>query len=187
MIQKTTTPEIAIVGGGPAGLALAGMLERSGMDFVLYERGTRDEAPRGGCLDLHKGSGQRAMREAGCFDEMEKYGRRGEATVHSVYDHHGNKISSWGEGHDSPELDRHDIKKALLTTIPDTKIRWNSRVTESERNEKGQIVLHFADGSTATGFKLVVGADGAWSKIRHLVRTSVVLGCVGEIHSLMLA
>jgi 2-polyprenyl-6-methoxyphenol hydroxylase-like FAD-dependent oxidoreductase len=33
------------------------------------------------------------------------------------------------------------------------------------------VTLHFADGATASGFKLVVGADGVRSKIRHLVRT----------------
>lgn len=169
MIQQTRVPEIAIVGGGPSGLALAGMLERAGMDFVLYERGSRDEAPRGGCLDLHKGSGQRAMKEAGCWAEMEKYGRRGDATVHWVFDHLGNRFASWGEGHDAPELDRYDIKRALLTTVPDAKIQWDSHMTEANRDGKGQVILRFADGSTASGFKLVVGADGAWSKIRHLV------------------
>lgn len=41
-------PDIAIVGGGPSGLALAALLERSGMDYVLYERGQREVPPRGG-------------------------------------------------------------------------------------------------------------------------------------------
>lgn len=169
MISKATAPEIAIVGGGPSGLALAGMLERAGFDYVVYDRESRESLPRGGCLDLHFGSGQRAMKEAGCFDEMNKYGRRGEATIHSVFDLDGNKIATWGEGHDKPELDRGQIKAVLLTTIPDDKIKWNSRVTEVVRDEKGAIVLHFENGDTATGFKLVVGADGAFSKVRHLV------------------
>lgn len=46
---------------------------------------------------------------------------------------------------------------------------WKKPVTASTRDENGNIVLHFVDGTTATGFKLVVGADGTWSKIRHLV------------------
>jgi 2-polyprenyl-6-methoxyphenol hydroxylase-like FAD-dependent oxidoreductase len=50
--------DIAIVGGGPSGLALAGMLERAGFSYVVYERSAHDVPPRGGCLDLHPGSGQ---------------------------------------------------------------------------------------------------------------------------------
>ena len=163
------SPSIAIVGGGPSGLALAGMLERAGLDFMVYEREARDTPPRGGCLDLHIGSGQRAMKEAGCFEEMRKYGRLGATTVAQVWDHKGNKVFSWGEGRDAPEVDRYNIKKALLTTIPDEKVVWRAGVTEATRDEKGQVVLHLANGTTATGFKVVVGADGMWSKIRHLV------------------
>ena len=169
MINKASSPDIAIVGGGPCGLALAGILERAGFDYIVYERGSQDEVPRGGCLDLHTGSGQRACREAGCFDEMRKYGRLGDATEAWVWDHNGNRIDSWGKDRDAPELDRHQIKLALLTTIPPEKILWNKEVAKSTRDEKGRVTLHFAEGSTATGFKLVVGADGVRSKIRHLV------------------
>ncbi|KAK5061071.1 hypothetical protein LTR84_007612 [Exophiala bonariae] len=172
MISKVTAPEIAIVGGGPSGLALAGMLERAGFDYVVYERESKESLPRGGCLDLHLGSGQRAMKEAGCFDKMNKYGRRGDATIHTVFDPAGTKVATWGEGHDKPELDRGQIKAALLTTIPDSKIKWGSRVKEVVRDEQGNIVLQFEGGEKATGFKLVVGADGAFSKVRHLVTTA---------------
>ena len=161
--------DIAIVGGGPAGLALAGMLERAGLDYIVYERSARDTPPRGGCLDLHAGSGQLAMREAGCFEEFRKYARAGDATIHCFWDHKGNKAISFGQGRDSPELDRHQIKKTLLTAIPAEKIVWETRVASSERDKKGNVILSFADGTTVTGFKLVVGADGTWSKVRHLV------------------
>ena len=169
MIFKASQPDIAIVGAGPCGLALAGILERAGIDYVVFERGGLAEVPRGGCLDLHAGSGQRACREAGCFDEMRRYGRLGDATEAWVWDHKGNKIDSWGKGRDAPEVDRSQIKQALLTTISPSKIQWNKEIVESAVSEKGQVSLFFADGSTATGFKLVVGADGVRSKIRHLV------------------
>ncbi|CAM1509551.1 Fc.00g032900.m01.CDS01 [Cosmosporella sp. VM-42] len=169
MIAKTPSSDIAIVGAGPCGLALAGILERAGFDYVVYERGCRNEVPRGGCLDLHAGSGQRACREAGCFDLMRKYGRLGDATEAWVWDPQGNKMGSWGKGRDAPELDRYQIKLALLTTIPPEKIRWNMSLNEATKDDKGRVSLHFADGTTAAGFKLVVGADGVNSKIRHLV------------------
>ncbi|KAH6698498.1 hypothetical protein BKA61DRAFT_662173 [Leptodontidium sp. MPI-SDFR-AT-0119] len=161
--------DVAIVGGGPAGLALAGMLERAGISFVVYERGARDETPRGGCLDLHIGSGQRAMKEAGCFEMFRKHGRLGEATVHWVYDHNCNKVFSWGEGRDAPEIDRSLIKKCLLSTFPDEKIQWRKILESASRNEQGKIELKFTDRTEASGFKLIVGADGINSKIRPLI------------------
>lgn len=163
-------PEIAIVGGGPAGLALAGLLEQNGIDYVVYERSAADTPPRGGCLDIHRSSGQIVLKEAGCFEEFKKYERGGDATIHWVWDHQGNKLFAFGEGRDSPEIDRNQLKRVLMSSIPEHKIRWSADVRSSSRDEKGQIILTLADGTTAYGFKLVVGADGVRSKIRHLVR-----------------
>lgn len=162
-------PDIAIVGGGPSGLALAAMLEKNGLDYIVYERDAKDQPPAGGCLDLHAGSGQRAMKEAGCFDEMRKRGRLGEATIAKVYDHNMNFVFSWGEGRDAPELDRVDIRASLLTVVPESRIRWKHRVRTTSRDDKGRIVLTFDDDSMESGFKLVIGADGVWTKLRHMV------------------
>ncbi|ENH66720.1 hypothetical protein FOC1_g10007367 [Fusarium oxysporum f. sp. cubense race 1] len=162
-------PEIAIVGGGPAGLALAAILEKNNIDYIVYERSSEQSQPRGGCLDLHVGSGQRAMHEAGVYDEFKKNSRDGDATIHLLYDHQGNKLLAFGEGRDAPEIDRWQLRNVLLTGIPKHKIIWSKPVASSHRNEEGQIVLTFTDGTTASGFNLVVGADGTNSKIRHLV------------------
>ncbi|KAF9630292.1 hypothetical protein BFW01_g854 [Lasiodiplodia theobromae] len=164
------TPEIAIVGGGPSGLALAAILERKGLgNYIVYERGSEHVPPRGGCLDLHPGSGQRAMKEAGVYDEFKRMSRDGPATIHEVWDFDGNQVTGWGEGRDAPEIDRFKLRQALLTAIPKEKVVWDTMVESAERGADGQVVLTFADGSTRSGFKLVVGADGVNSKIRHLV------------------
>jgi 2-polyprenyl-6-methoxyphenol hydroxylase-like FAD-dependent oxidoreductase len=109
------------------------------------------------------------MQEAGCYEKFRELGRDGPFTIHQCWDHKGNKSFKWGQGEDQPEMDREQIKQALLTTIPKEKIQWKKSVESSARDENGQIVLSFKDGTTATGFKLVVGADGAFSQIRHLV------------------
>lgn len=180
-------PEIAIVGGGPAGLALAVLLEQNGIDYIVYERSAADTPPRGGCLDIHRSSGQIVLKEAGCFEEFKKYARDGDATIHWVWDHQGNKLFAFGEGRDSPEIDRNQLKRVLMSSIPEHKMRWSADIRSSSRDEKGHIVLTLADGTTASGFKLVVGADGVRSKIRHLVRfflflvlseTSVITKCM---------
>jgi 2-polyprenyl-6-methoxyphenol hydroxylase-like FAD-dependent oxidoreductase len=167
------TPDIAIVGGGPCGLVLAGILEQKGIDYVIYERSAENTPPRGGCLDIHRSSGQIALKEAGCFEEFKKYARGGYATIHSMWDHKGNKLLAFGEGRDSPEIDRWQLRRVLLSSIPKEKIRWSTPVKSSSRNAHGDIILEFENGTTASGFKLVVGADGVRSKSRHLV-TSLV-------------
>ena len=163
------TPDIAIVGGGPCGLVLAGMLEKQGIDYIVYERSAEDTPPRGGCLDIHRSSGQIALKEAGCFEKFKKYARGGYATIHTICDPQGNTLFPFGEGRDSPEIDRAQLRRVMLSSIPKEKVRWSSPVKSSFRNGNGDVVLEFEDGTTASGFKLVVGTDGVRSKIRHLV------------------
>lgn len=163
------TAKIAIVGGGPSGLSLAALLEKHGINYIIYERGAQNELPRGGCLDLHIGSGQRVIKEAGLFDEFKKNSRDGDATIHLLYNRHGHLVTSWGEGRDAPEIDRWQLRNLLLTPIPEHKIIWSKSVKSSARDSNGQVVLSFTDGTTASGFDLIVGADGTFSKIRHLV------------------
>ena len=56
--------KVAIIGGGPVGLTMANLLQQNGIDITVYER---DENPKarvwGGTLDLHKNSGQEAMKK----------------------------------------------------------------------------------------------------------------------------
>lgn len=162
-------PDIAIVGGGPCGLALAAMLEQQGIDYVVYERSAENTPPRGGCLDIHRSSGQIVLKKAGCFEEFKKYARGGYATIHCLFDHKGNKVTTFGEGRDSPEIDRAQLRQVMLSSIAKEKVRWSTPVKRSSRKENGDVILEFEDGTIASGFKLVVGADGLRSKIRHLV------------------
>lgn len=168
---------IAIVGGGPCGLTLARLLECSGIDYIVFERdASAVPAPgfQGGTLDIHGSTGQEALRRAGLHGEFEKLARR-DATSMVVQSYKGEHFMKFGEIRDAPEIDRLQLRQIFLDSIPSHRIRWGKALRAIERDtlqrstNAKDIVLHFADGSTETGFRLVVGADGAWSKVRQLV------------------
>jgi 2-polyprenyl-6-methoxyphenol hydroxylase-like FAD-dependent oxidoreductase len=164
-----TVPAIAIIGGGPCGLTLENLLERKGIAYAVYER---DESPssnhEGGSLDLHASTGQLALRECGLFEEFKRRARYDD-TVFSIADKSGNEILEVGQGRDAPEIDRSKLRQLLLGAIPKEKSLWGHKLSNVELGEDSRPILQFTNGALLSGFKLVVGADGAWSKVRCLV------------------
>ncbi|MFB7286854.1 FAD-dependent oxidoreductase [Actinacidiphila glaucinigra] len=156
---------IAIVGAGLGGLALARVLHVNGMDCVVYEReSSRGARGQGGMLDIH--SGQRALREAGLIDRFHAIAR-GEGQDMRLLEPDGTLLLQEDTPEDAPlerpEVDRADLRDLLLDSLPEETVRWG-RAFESADDG----VLRFADGSTAT-CGLLVGADGAWSRVRTLL------------------
>ena len=165
------TPPIAILGAGPSGLALGRLLELANIAFVIFERddSTNWAIGRGGTLDIHTGSGQLALQEAGLIDQFRSLAR---CDARSIFaDAQGTIHARFGESGDldRPEIDRKDLQALLMSAIPANKIRWALRAQHVQRDTDGSMSVHFADGIIESGFRLVVGADGAWSKARSLV------------------
>jgi 2-polyprenyl-6-methoxyphenol hydroxylase-like FAD-dependent oxidoreductase len=87
-----------------------------------------------------------------------------------VLDKHGNVLldeSDDGTG-GRPEVPRGDLRRILLEALPAGTIRWGHKVTAVSPLGGGQHVVTFAGGSTLTT-GLLVGADGAWSRVRPLL------------------
>ena len=177
------TPPIAILGAGPSGLALARLLEVANIAYTIFER---DESAtwaigRGGTLDIHAGSGQLALQEAGLLDQFKSLARYEQTTT--IADAKGTVHASFGESgdEDRPEIDRRDLRALLLSSVPANKVRWGLRVQHVQRDTDGSMSVHFADGNIESGFRLVVGADGAWSKARSLVSQKRNSTCISDI------
>ena len=156
---------IAIVGAGPGGLALARVLHVKGIDAVVYEReSSRDARGQGGMLDIH--SGQRALREAGLIEQFYAIAR-GEGQDMRLLQPDGTLLLQEDTPEDAPldrpEVDRADLRDLLLDSLPEDVVRWGHAFAAA-----GNGLLHFADGSSAT-YDLLVGADGAQSRVRPLV------------------
>lgn len=171
---------IAIVGGGPCGLTFARLLERAGIDYTVFERDQSPETTarfQGGTLDLTVEGGQAALKLAGLSSNFEKLARR-DATTILMQDSQGQNRISAGEGNDRPEIDRLQLRRLLLDSIPAHRVRWGKGLGSIERGlssggngpaSAADWILRFNDGSSESGFRLIVGSDGAWSKVRQLV------------------
>lgn len=164
-------PSIAVVGAGLSGLVLARVLQTHGVPTTVYELDPTPVARgQGGSLDIHEESGQRALREAGLYEEFRRHTHPGgeamrvldkAATVRLADEPPG------GEG-GRPEINRTDLRDLLLASLDPGRIVWNSKVTSTATLDGGRHELTFADG-TRTVADLLVGAGGAWSKVRPLL------------------
>ncbi|KAF2221558.1 hypothetical protein BDZ85DRAFT_18427 [Elsinoe ampelina] len=167
------SPLVAIVGAGPAGLLLARILGLHNISYILFERDPHPHlAQQGGTLDIHVHTGQLALREAGLLEEFKKHARY-EGMANKIADLNGKvwvdmPVEESGGGNDRPEIDRKDLRAMLLASVPNGSVRWGSKVKEVIRGND-DMAIHLADGHIEKGFKLVVGADGAWSKARKLI------------------
>ncbi|KAL9116891.1 MAG: hypothetical protein Q9187_006579 [Circinaria calcarea] len=163
------SPKIAIIGAGPAGCTLARLLIHSDISVTIFEsESSLDFRTQGGTLDLHDNTGLAVLKKAGLYDEFLKYARfDGEALT--IADKNFKKyISMKGTTSETsrgrPEIDREQLRRILVQSLPDDMIRWNHRL----RKVNDDLSLQF-DHGLEKGFDLIVGADGAWSKVRPLV------------------
>jgi 2-polyprenyl-6-methoxyphenol hydroxylase-like FAD-dependent oxidoreductase len=164
---------IAIVGAGLSGLVCARILQINDIPVSIYEADQSEEVrQQGGSLDIHTDTGQVALKEAGLFEEfLEHIHVEGEAI--RVLDKHGRVFIDQEEpagGNGRPEIDRKVLRKLLVDSLVPGTIVWGSRVVAARPYGSGHR-LEFANG-TAVRADLVIGADGAWSKVRALL-TSV--------------
>ena len=130
---------------------------------------SREGLAQGGQLDIHEYNGQLALEAADLTDEFHAIIHEGGEATH-VLDRHGTVLLDEpddGTG-GRPEVLRGDLRQILLDSLPEEMIQWGHKVTDVQPLGDGRHGLTFANGSTVTTGTLV-GADGAWSRIRPLL------------------
>ncbi|MEU4892608.1 NAD(P)/FAD-dependent oxidoreductase [Streptomyces sp. NPDC044780] len=166
---------ISVIGAGPGGLTCARILQRHGMDVTVHDRDPGPDARnQGGTLDLHADNGQIALREAGLLDEFFALSRpEGQEMRHwdpsgTLTGHH---VPAAGELF-KPEIDRGQLRDLLLDSLHPGTVRWGHALDTVSGPADGPRRLHFANGTTIET-DLVIGADGAFSRVRPAVSPAV--------------
>lgn len=154
---------------------LARLLHTNNTPCTIFEgEASIDYRSQGGTLDLRTNTGLHTIKQAGLWDEFQKYARYdGESLL--VTD---KNLTTWvrrnpgkpGEKQlqEAPEIDRCDLRRMLVESVPEKTIRWGMKLVRIQETDAGH-ELHFVSGEVERGFDLIVGCDGVWSKTRNLL------------------
>lgn len=172
-------PQVAIIGGGIGGVALAVACLHRGIPFTLYERDTHfDARSQGYGLTLQQAS--KAIEGLGIFSLEDGV----VSTRHVVHTTNGEVVGEWGmrkwiqsskkkaPRRTNIHIARQSLRLALLEQLEESKsVKWNHQLLDFKETNSGGVELNFLVNRKmySTQADLVVGADGIRSTVRSLL------------------
>jgi 2-polyprenyl-6-methoxyphenol hydroxylase-like FAD-dependent oxidoreductase len=174
----TTDHPIAIIGAGLGGLTLARVLQVHGIEAAVFEaEAGPDTRAQGGMLDIHEDTGQVALHAAELFGQFQKLIMPGGEAMRVLDARAAVRMEESDDGDGTrPEVERGQLRDMLLGGLsagPDgDAVHWGAKVTAARPVGESRHEVTLVDGTMFTT-GLLVGADGAWSRVRPLVSAAV--------------
>lgn len=167
-------PSIAVIGAGPGGLTLASLLQSSSIPFTIFDLRAKPSVEAinkpSGSLDLHEEGGLGALKACNLYSEFQSNTRPNSEETR-IADKSGKiHLQDYGNpDYQRPEIDRSRLTSTLLSSIEPSTIRWEHKIKTITNNaEDTEWTLEFLNRPSQT-FNIIIGADGAWSKVRKLL------------------
>jgi 2-polyprenyl-6-methoxyphenol hydroxylase-like FAD-dependent oxidoreductase len=163
---------VIIIGGGIIGLTLAQALRQRSIPYLIYERDANvDFRGPGWALSIHWAKAiLEQLLPVSVFNELPNAFVNPEA-VHNgekgAFVHY-NALTAEKLFRVPPSerlrLRRQSFRQVLLSGID---VEWSRKFSSFTKNEDGTIVAHFEDGTRSPSGAVIVGCDGAHSKVRR--------------------
>jgi 6-hydroxynicotinate 3-monooxygenase len=163
---------LAIVGAGIGGLALAGFLSRQGVKLTVYEQAKQFQ--RIGAGIQMSPNAVRVLRGLGLETHLRSRAFAPRSWSNRVWDS-GENLFDFTYGDEAEArfgapyllMHRGDLHEALVSTVPRDLVAFNKTLVGIER-AGGAFTLRFADGGSAMA-DAVIGADGVHSTVREIL------------------
>ncbi|CAO3572751.1 unnamed protein product [Mortierella alpina] len=163
--------KVLIAGGGIAGLTLAVLLERAGIDYEVYERAT-SVRPLGTALSIGP-SVMPMFAQLGLLDQFRALSNENNYALNYNEDLQLTGTVNYTEllernGWPNSVIARPQLYDLLYSQIPPEKVHMNKKFAsalQQQQDGTGGVTIQFVDGTTAHG-DILVGADGGYSGVR---------------------